>query len=265
MKLCSIASGSSGNCTFVGNENTKLLIDAGVSGKKIENGLNSIDVKAEDLQGILVTHEHGDHICGLGVMARRFNTPIYATPETIHAMLHMKNVGRIPEELFRYVTPDTSFYINDILVEPFSTSHDASNPVCYTFSSGGHKVGMATDLGKFDDYIISKLYGSEILLLEANHDVNMLMVGGYPYYLKQRILGDKGHLSNELSAQLIKSLLHENLKHITLAHLSEENNYEELAYETVRLELNEHFDDKRAEIMLSIAKRDMASAVLSAV
>lgn len=265
MNLCTIASGSSGNCTFIGNENTKLLVDIGVSGKKAENGLNSIDVNPADLQGILITHEHADHICGLGVMARRYHTPIYATPETIHAILHMKNVGRIPEELLRYVTPDASFYINDILVNPFSTSHDAANPVCYTFESGGHKVGMATDLGKYDDYIIHKLQGSEILLLEANHDVNMLMVGGYPYYLKQRILGDKGHLSNDHSAQLIKNLLHDKLKYITLGHLSEENNYEELAYETVRLELNEYYDDRRAESMLSIASRDIASALLSVV
>lgn len=265
MNLCSIASGSSGNCTFVGNENTKLLIDAGVSGKRIENGLNSIDVSPDDLQGILVTHEHADHISGIGVLARKYHIPIYATPETINGILRVKSIGRIPEELLRYVTPDQSFYINDILVEPFSISHDAANPVCYTFTSNGHKVGMATDLGKYDDYIISKLYGSEILLLEANHDVNMLMVGGYPYYLKQRILGDRGHLSNEHSAGLIKNLIHEKLKYITLAHLSRDNNYEELAYETVRQELNEYYEDKRSESILSVAKRDMASEMLSTI
>jgi phosphoribosyl 1,2-cyclic phosphodiesterase len=175
----------------------------------------------------------------------------------------MKNIGRIAEELLHYVVPDKSFQINDITVEPFSTSHDASNPVCYTFQSDGHKVGMATDLGKYDDYIISKLSGSEILLLEANHDINMLMVGGYPYYLKQRILGDRGHLSNDYSAKLLCKLLHDKLKHITLAHLSKENNYEELAYETVRVELNQHMDDKTSGQILSVAKRDTASEMLS--
>jgi phosphoribosyl 1,2-cyclic phosphodiesterase len=263
MDLCSIASGSSGNCIFVGSEHTKLLVDAGISGKKIENGLSSIDVCPSDLQGILITHEHADHIQGLGVLARRYNTPIYGTAETINSIIKMKSIGRISEELLHYVVPDKAFQINDITVEPFSTSHDASNPVCYTFQADGHKIGMATDLGKYDDYIISKLMDSEILLLEANHDVNMLMVGGYPYYLKQRILGDRGHLSNENSAKLICKLFHEKLKYITLAHLSKENNYEELAYETVRVELNQLMEDQYSEQLLSVAKRDMPSEMLS--
>ncbi len=265
MNLCSIASGSSGNCTFVGSEHTKLLVDAGISGKKIENGLNSIDVSPQDIQGILITHEHADHIQGLGVLARRYHTPIYGTAETINSILRMNSIGRISDELLHYVVPDETFQINDITVEPFSTSHDASNPVCYTFQADGHKIGMATDLGKYDDYIISKLTESEILLLEANHDVNMLMVGGYPYYLKQRILGDRGHLSNENSARLICRLFHEKLKYITLAHLSKENNYEELAYETVRVELNQYAQDKSLESILSVAKRDMVSEMLSVI
>jgi phosphoribosyl 1,2-cyclic phosphodiesterase len=265
MDLCSIASGSSGNCTFVGSEHTKLLVDAGVSGKKIENGLNCIEVSPEDIQGILITHEHADHIQGLGVLARRYHTHIYGTAETINSILKMNSIGRISEELLHYVVPDQSFQINDITVEPFSTSHDASNPVCYTFASNGHKIGMATDLGKYDDYIISKLAGSEILFLEANHDVNMLMVGGYPYYLKQRILGDRGHLSNENSARLLCRLIHEKLRYITLAHLSKENNYEELAYETVKVELNQFMDDRTSDAVLSVAKRDMVSEMLSTV
>lgn len=265
MKLCAIASGSSGNCTFVGSEHTSILVDAGVSGKRIENGLCNIEVKPDELQGILVTHEHMDHIQGLGVLARRHHVPIYGTAETINSILRMKNIGKIPEELLHYVRPDEAFLINDITVEPFSTSHDASNPVCYTLSAGGHKVGMATDLGKFDDYIISKLTGSDILLLEANHDENMLMVGAYPYYLKQRIVGERGHLSNEHSAKLISRLFHEGLKFITLAHLSKENNYEELAYETVRMELNKVMDDRHSELMLSVARRDIPSEVLSTI
>jgi len=238
------------------------LIDAGISGKKIENGLNSIDVRLDEIQGILITHEHSDHVQGLGVLARKYHTPIYGTAETINAILRMNSIGRIAEELLHYVIPDQPFQINDITVEPFSISHDASNPVCYTFQSDGHKIGMATDLGKYDDYIISKLSDSEILLLEANHDVNMLMVGGYPYYLKQRILGDRGHLSNDYSAKLLCKLIHNKLKHITLAHLSKENNYEELAYETVRVELNQYMDDKRTESILSVAKRDVPSEML---
>ncbi len=265
MNLCSIASGSSGNCTFVGSTQTKLLVDAGISGKRIENGLSSIEVSPQDIQGVLITHEHADHIQGVGVLARRYHTPIYGTAETINSILKINSIGRIPEELLHYVVPDQAFQINDITVEPFSTSHDASNPVCYTFQADGHKIGMATDLGKYDDYIIGKLAGAEILLLEANHDVNMLMVGGYPYYLKQRILGDRGHLSNENSARLICKLFHEKLKHITLAHLSQENNYEELAYETVRIELSNLVDDRSSEAILSVARRDTVSDMLSIV
>lgn len=266
MRLCSLASGSSGNCTFIGSSHANILVDAGISGKRIEYGLNCIEIKPADLEGILITHEHSDHIQGIGVLARRYHTPIYGTRETLQAISRMKSMGEIPAELFRPVLPDEGFYINDIYVEPFHTSHDAVNPVCYTFASEGHKVGMATDLGVYNDYIISKLADSEILLLEANHDENMLLAGAYPYHLKQRILGDRGHLSNENSARLIGSILHEKVRYITLAHLSKENNFEDLAYETVRLELNNVIQKNafslKVDRLLSVAKRDLPSEML---
>ncbi|HWT26323.1 MAG TPA: MBL fold metallo-hydrolase [Mobilitalea sp.] len=237
MKLCSIASGSSGNCIYVGSEHTNLLVDAGVSAKRIENGLNGIDIHPDTIQGILITHEHSDHVSGLGILARKYRIPIYATYETARAIRQIKAIGEVSEELFHCIKPNETFQINDISVNPFSTSHDAANPVCYTMQSEGQKIGVATDLGKYDDYIVSKLNDSDILLVEANHDVNMLMVGKYPYYLKQRILGDRGHLSNETSADLISKLMNQKLQYIFLAHLSKENNYEELAYETVFSEL----------------------------
>lgn len=261
MKLCSIASGSSGNCIYVGTEQTNVLIDVGVSGKRIESGLCSFDVTPDKIDAILITHEHSDHILGLGVMARKYQIPIYATAETINAILHIKNIGKISEHLFHYVKPNEAFEIKDINVDPFSTSHDASNPVCYTMQSNGHKIGIATDLGKYDDYIISKLEGSELLLLEANHDVNMLMVGAYPYYLKQRILGDRGHLSNDSSADLISKLLNDKLKHVFLAHLSKENNYAELAYETVRSELNSR-GCNCSGLNICVANREMPSQMV---
>ena len=261
MKLCSIASGSSGNCIYVGSNQTNLLVDVGVSAKRIENGLKEIEVTPDTIQGILITHEHSDHISGLGVMARRYHIPIYATYETVKAIQKIKSVGEIPEELFHFVKPDETFTINDITVDPFATSHDASNPVCYTMQAEGHKVGIATDLGKYDDYIISKLENSDLLLLEANHDINMLMVGKYPYYLKQRILGDRGHLSNDTCADLISKLFTRKIKHIFLAHLSKENNYEELAYETVSYELaNRGFDFQESK--LSVAHRDRISELV---
>lgn len=261
MKLCSIASGSSGNCIYVGSENTNLLVDAGVSAKRIENGLNGIDIMPDTIQGILITHEHSDHISGLGVLSRKYNIPIYATQETARAIQKIKSIGDIPEELFHFVQPNEGFQINDITIEPFSTSHDASNPVCYTMLAEGQKIGIATDLGKFDEYIVSKLQGSEILFIEANHDVNMLMVGKYPYYLKQRILGDRGHLSNETSADLISRLISPRLKNIMLAHLSKENNYEELAYETVCYELTNHGSSFSANDIM-VAHRDQPSQMV---
>ncbi len=261
MKLCSIASGSSGNCIYVGSSRTNLLVDAGVSAKKIEFGLNGIDIDPESLQGILITHEHSDHVSGLGVLARRYNIPVYATLETVKAIRRIKAMGEVPESLFNPIRPNETFLINDIMVEPFATSHDASDPVCYTMQSEGHKVGIATDLGMYDDYIVAKLQDSDLLMIEANHDVNMLMVGRYPYYLKQRILGNLGHLSNDTSADLISRLLTPRLRYIRLAHLSQENNMEELAYETVCCELTGR-GCNFSSLDLSVAHRDVPSPLV---
>ena len=240
MKLCSISSGSDGNCIYVGDKDTNILVDAGISGKKIEAGLSNIDVDPAKIDGIFITHEHSDHVNGVGVMARRYHIPIYSTVETLYAMFHTKNVGKIPQELLHYVEPDKKIQLKDIEVEPFSISHDAANPLAYTFQSDGHKMGVATDLGTYDEYIVDHLRDSEVLLVEANHDVNMLQVGPYPYTLKQRILGKKGHLSNLLSASLLCELVNDKVKHIILGHLSKENNFPDLAYETVKCELEEN-------------------------
>ncbi|MBQ3600124.1 MAG: MBL fold metallo-hydrolase [Lachnospiraceae bacterium] len=260
MKLCSISSGSEGNCIFVSGKEGKILVDAGISGKKIEHGLESIHVSPSSIDGIFVTHEHTDHISGVGVMARRYHIPIYATVETMHAMLHGKKIGKVPEELIHLIKPDNCVQIKDLQINPFSISHDAANPVAYTFQSEGHKIGIATDLGDYDDYIIHNLKETELLFIEANHDVNMLQVGPYPYLLKQRILGKKGHLSNARSGKLLCELLHKKLKHVILAHLSKENNFPDLAYQTVRCALEENgFICK--ENFLSVAKFGEPSSV----
>lgn len=237
MELVSIASGSSGNCIYVGTDNTHIIIDAGISGKKIEEGLNDIGLKTSEMDGILITHEHADHIASLGVLARRYGLPIYATSGTIEGILSYQNIGKLPEGLFREIKADEQFSINDVDIRPVKISHDANEPVAYRFNHENHSVGVCTDLGMYDDYIVDAFYGVNALLLEANHDVNMLQVGRYPYYLKRRILGDKGHLSNELSGQLLCRLLNDDLDTVLLGHLSAENNLAELAYETVRLEI----------------------------
>jgi phosphoribosyl 1,2-cyclic phosphodiesterase len=237
-----------------------LLSDAGISGKRIENGLNSIDLKTADMQGILITHEHIDHIAGLGVIARRYGIPMYATGETVDAILHTKTVGKIDEALFQVIESEREFTIGDLTVEPVSISHDAADPVAYKIRQQEKNVAVMTDLGTYDDHIVEKLQNVDVLLLEANHDVRMLQAGAYPYPLKQRILGDKGHLSNERSGQLLGKVLHDHLKHIVLGHLSKENNYPELAYETVRLEV-ELGDNpyKGDDFPMFVAKRDEVS------
>ena len=238
MEMCSIASGSSGNCIYVGTDDTHLMVDAGISGKRIENGLNTIGLNTNEIQGILITHEHSDHIAGLGVVARRYGIPLYATAGTIAAIQKCSSVGKIEEALFHPIEAGNQFTIGDMLIEPLAISHDAAEPVAYILRLQEKSIGVITDLGTYDDWMVRKLQGLDALLLEANHDVRMLQVGSYPYPLKQRILSERGHLSNESSGQLLGQLLHDDFKTVVLGHLSQENNYASLAYETVRLEVS---------------------------
>ncbi len=237
MRICSIASGSSGNCIYVGTDATHLLIDVGISGKRTEQGLKGLDLSMSDIDGILITHEHADHIAGLGVLARKYGIPIYATGGTIEAIRKSASVGEIPEGLFQRVCADEKIVIKDMVCNPMRISHDAAEPVAYRISHGKKKLGIVTDLGTYNDYTVECLRGMDVLFLEANHDVNMLQVGPYPYYLKQRILGERGHLSNEMAGQLLCGLLHDRLQAVMLGHLSKENNLPELAYESVRVEV----------------------------
>ncbi len=236
MKFGTIASGSSGNCLYAGTRTTHLLIDAGISCKRICEGLSTYDVSGSDIAGILITHEHSDHISGLGVLARKLKVPIYATQATLEAIMGSKYMGKIDESLLRPVKPGEAFYVGDIKVNAFSIPHDAADPVSYTLESESTKLGMVTDLGYFDHYIVDQLRSSDVLYVEANHDVNMLQVGPYPYYLKQRILGSHGHLCNEMSGKLVRELLNDRLTHVVLGHLSKENNFPELALKTVQME-----------------------------
>ncbi len=237
MRMCSIASGSSGNCIYIGSQSHHILIDAGISGKRVEAGLKSLGLSGQDLDGILITHEHSDHIRGLGVLARKYEIPIYATPGTIAGILEAGSLGQVDESLFVKIRADVPFSIGDLDVSPFRISHDAAEPAAYRIACGERAMAVATDLGIYTDYTLEHLKNLDVLLLEANHDVHMLEVGGYPYYLKRRIAGDRGHLSNESAGKLLCEVLHDNLKSILLGHLSKENNYAELARETVKLEV----------------------------
>lgn len=263
MRLCSIASGSSGNCIYVGSDATHLLVDVGISGKKAEAGLNSLGLTGGDIDGILVTHEHSDHIAGLGVLCRKYEIPIFATKGTIQAIL--KNGGKNAPEpsFFHEIEADSKLIIKDLAVSPMRISHDAAEPVAYRIGYGAKRVAVCTDLGVYNDYTVECLKGMDALLLEANHDVNMLQVGPYPYYLKQRILGNKGHLSNENAGRLLSRILHDNLKAIVLGHLSKENNMPELAYESVRMEITLGDCPYTAEdFPISVAQRSEPSPVI---
>lgn len=247
----------------MGTDECHVLVDAGISGKRIESGLNSIDLKTEEMQGILITHEHVDHIAGLGVLARRYGLPMYATPGTIDAILHTKSVGMIDPALFHEIHAGEDFTIGDMTIEPIAISHDAAEPVAYKMKQPGKSMAVMTDLGIYDDHIVEKLKGLDVLLLEANHDVHMLQVGSYPYPLKQRILGEKGHLSNELSGRLLGEVLHDHFGTVFLGHLSKENNYAELAYETVRLEVTMGDNPyKGDDFPMYVAKRDEPSELV---
>ncbi len=263
MRLCSIASGSSGNCVYVGSDTTHLLMDVGISGKRTEAGLAELGLTMKDIDAICITHEHADHISGLGVLSRKYGVPVYATRGTLEAIRQMSSLGRIDDSLFRVVTPDERCIIKDISLYPVRTSHDAADPVAYRIDHDGRRIGILTDLGCYTDYTVECLRNLDLLYLEANHDVHMLQVGPYPYYLKQRILGERGHLSNETAGKLLSRLLHDNMQAIVLGHLSKENNLPELAYESVRVEVTMSDTDYSGnDFPLYVAKRDVVSEVI---
>lgn len=264
MRLAPIASGSSGNCIYVGSDNTHLLIDVGISGKRIDEGLRELEISGNDVDGILITHEHVDHIGGLGVISRKYNIPVYATRDTIEAVKAYDKLGKVETDIFHPIVIDTDIKIKDLTIKAFKTSHDAADSVAYTVSDGKKRCAVATDMGNYTDYTIDNLKNMDALLLEANHDVRMLQVGPYPYHLKRRILSDDGHLSNELSGRLLSAIINDHMEHILLGHLSKENNMPELAYETVRLEIDMADNDYKArDFNISVAKRDCLTGIIN--
>jgi len=216
----SLVSGSSGNCSLVSDGKTTLLIDCGLSLKMLREHLLSVGISPDSLSAILITHEHQDHIKGAGIVSKKYGLPVFSTEQTL---LAMKNCG-ISEEKMQYISPETDFEIGTIGIKPFSISHDAANPVGYSFFYGGQKLSVATDTGKMTDKILKNIKGSIAVILESNHDLDMLKYGKYPYMLKQRILGSKGHLSNEDAAKAALELVKTGTQHIMLGHLSSENN-----------------------------------------
>ncbi|MDD5759476.1 MAG: MBL fold metallo-hydrolase [Desulfobulbaceae bacterium] len=229
MRFCVLGSGSKGNCTYVESHGVGLLIDAGFSGVEIGRRLARVGVVIEQVRAILVTHEHGDHVSGVGVLSRKYHLPVYANAATQLA------AGAYLEKLHTFIPFETgsSFTLSPFTIHPFAISHDTADPVGFTLDDGQHSLGYCTDTGMVSRLIHHRLHRCQALVLECNHDLEMLKNGPYPMALQQRIRSKNGHLANPDSLAFLESLLHDGLRHVVLAHISQSNN----CYDLVRQEV----------------------------
>ena len=259
MKFCVLGSGSKGNATYLESDGTSILIDAGMSGKELDKRLSAIGVELSTIDAILVTHEHNDHIQGVGVLSRRTGIPVYANPATFTA------ASKIVNRLFSYNEFETggTFYFRNLEIHPFSISHDTEDPVGFRISDGDISFGYCTDTGKVSQLMLHRLAACQALVLESNHDIDMLQNGTYPPYLKQRIRSGHGHLDNTQTAVFLKELLHEKLQHVVLAHLSEENNDPEIVFHTAAEVLNNSPQYREVAIQISVARQGRVGKLIS--
>ena len=261
LKFCSLSSGSSGNCYLIGSDNTFILIDAGISAKKITDSLSSIGLGLPDLSGILITHEHSDHIKGLDVLSKKSSIPVFANSETRSAIGDLCKNSDLMD--FRDFSCEEAFEIGDILVRAFPVSHDAANTVGFSLKNGASTICTATDTGFVTPDMQKALYGADLVVIEANHDENILKMGKYPWFLKQRILSENGHLSNEAAGEAIARTMLDSPKkrRFLLAHLSKENNFPEMAYQTIVNILEKRNLRLGENLKIELLKRDSLSKI----
>ena len=259
MKYCSLFSGSSGNSQYIKVNNTAILIDCGMSGKKIANAVNSVGENLDDVKAIFVTHEHSDHIQAAGIMSRRLKIPIYATEGTWGAM--EKSIGKIAPENIQIIESGIGNEIDDLFVESFDISHDAAQPVGFKMFHADKKISVMTDTGYVSDAMKMHLKNSDLIMIESNHDEDMLMVGPYPPTLKKRVLGKKGHLSNNIAGDTLAELLHKGNEIVLLGHLSEDNNIPMLAYKTVAEILENKGIKMEFDVKLNLTFRERSTKV----
>ncbi len=260
IRFCTLYSSSSGNCTFISDTKTKILIDAGVSASKIVTSLEELGANPYDIDAVLVTHEHTDHVCGLDVLTRKYSIPVYANDATTSAIIRGSN--SIDSKYIHTFVTGESFEVGGAVIRPFRTPHDSAESVGYTISFGECKYGFATDTGCITKPMLSNLAGCEAVVIEANHNVNMLNGSSYPYPLKRRILSDNGHLSNENCAWLATQLAIWGTKHIVLGHLSENNNTPELAYEAAHKMLSQNNLKLGEDVFLTVASKNKITYVI---
>lgn len=258
MEFCSLASSSSGNSQYIASKDTKILLDAGLSGKYIKNSLVNIDVNIDDIDAMLITHEHMDHIKGVGVLMRRHNIPIYLTEGTWLGL--SDKIGKVDMSKVHIIKNNEIFDIKDLQIRTHKVTHDANDPVAYSLTDGKNSIGIMTDLGDYNQELLKELRKCDLVMLEANHDEEMLKTGSYPYSLKRRILSEFGHLSNDISGEIAMDIVkYGSTKHILLGHLSRENNFPELAFETVKCILENAGLKLGHDVMLNMTYRDKIS------
>lgn len=251
-KFCPLFSSSTGNSTYIGNGSDSILIDAGMSAKQLEQALWNIGADADAICNIFITHEHSDHVKGLKVFTKKHKTRVVMTQGTYEALVKSDALDNAEE--CSIITPD-GVDVGCMLVKPFSTSHDASESCGYTIElANGRKMAVATDLGIMTDTVFQAISGADLIMLESNHDVNMLQCGAYPYILKRRILGEKGHLSNDACAESLVKLINTGTTRFFLGHLSRENNLPQLAYQTSVSALAVNGAEEGSDYLIRVAK-----------
>lgn len=260
IEFCSLNSGSNGNVTYVAAGDTRVLVDAGLNGQAIAGKLAQLDVLPETLSAILITHEHSDHITGAGVLSRKYRIPVYANEATWETPAMRRLVGEVPAGLRRVFDTGSEFYIGKLGVLSIPIPHDTADPVAFRLYAGSRSVAVATDMGRVPKAVLKALAGSDLVLLESNHDPDMVLNNlRYPQFLKQRILGSLGHLSNLACALTLGSLYETGVRHALLGHLSHDNNTPELALQTVSQELDRQGLKPGRDILLDMTWRDKAS------
>ena len=259
-RFCPLFSGSSGNCTYIGSADGGVLVDTGVSARRIECALREREIDPAAIRAVFITHEHSDHIAGLRVLVNRYGYKVYASAGTLDALVEMQALGENAE--FEVITDD-GVEAAGMYVLPFHTSHDSRESLGFRLhTADGRTMAVATDTGCMTDSLRGALVGCDLVLLESNHDIRMLENGPYPYYLKRRILGARGHLSNECCAAELPFLAQNGTTRFFLGHLSKENNFPDLAYNTALAALQQAGLREGKDFLLSVAPRGADAPVM---